>query len=85
MKKLLLAVLLVGLMSSMGVAEDQMKFGKELTLESSTKISTILADPDAYVGKKVRVEGTVVDVCAKMGCWMDLVGADPSHRIKAKV
>ena len=32
-----------------------------------------------------RVEGKVVDVCAKMGCWMDLVGDDPAHKIKAKV
>jgi hypothetical protein len=85
MKNLLLAVLFVGLVSSMGVATDEMKFGEELTLEESTKISTILAEPDAFVGKKVRVEGKVVDVCAKMGCWMDLVGEDPTHKIKAKV
>jgi hypothetical protein len=68
-----------------GFASDDTKFGKELTLETTTKIATLLENPDDYVGKEVRVEGKVVAVCEKMGCWMEIVGESPTEKIKAKV
>ena len=43
------------------------KLGAEITLTEKTKISDILADPDAYLGETVLVEGEVLDVCPKMG------------------
>lgn len=38
-------------------------------------LADLVANPSAYDGKTVRVEGTITDVCAKRGCWMRL-GAD---------
>ena len=38
-------------------------------------LADLVANPAAYDGKTVRVEGTITDVCAKRGCWMRL-GAD---------
>jgi hypothetical protein len=69
---------------SLLVAEE-MKFGEAVTIERATEIGAILAEPDAYVGKNVRVEGKVVDVCAHQGCWMEIVGDKPEHHIQAKV
>jgi hypothetical protein len=50
----------------------------------TTSIAKILADPDAYVGKTVRIEGKVLDVCPMKGCWMELSeqGGGSSLRVK---
>src|SRR3989337_1432473 len=39
------------------------KFGKKITLKEKTKISAIVANPEQFNGKKVLVEGPIVDVC----------------------
>ena len=61
------------------------KLGAEITLTEKTKISDILADPDAYLGETVLVEGEVLDVCPKMGCWMELKSDEGEGIIKIKV
>lgn len=58
---IILLLLTFGLLS----AQNWKTFGKELTLKDTTLISTILANPYAFIGKRVLVEGTVVDVCKK--------------------
>lgn len=83
---LALASFLAPLDASAGEAES---FGEPLTLEETTTIAEILADPAAYEGRRVRVEGRVKDVCPMKGCWMDLVpsGADaegPKMRVKVQ-
>ena len=57
------------------IAGSPKKYGKRLTLKAKTNISEILAAPDNYDGKKVLVEGAVVDVCEKRGCWI-VLGSD---------
>lgn len=47
-------------------------YGAGVTLAETTSIEKILADPDAFVGKRVRIEGQVLDVCPMKGCWMEL-------------
>jgi len=61
------------------------KYGKELSLKEKTKISTILANPKNFVGKKVQVEGNVVGVCEKRGCWIELASDKSFQKIKVKV
>lgn len=60
------------------------KYGKEIELNEKTLISDILADPDAYVGKTVLVEGEITEVCAMAGCWMKLK-SDKQGDIRIKV
>ena len=60
-------------------------FGAGIKLSETTPIATILADPKAFAGKSVKVEGMVVDVCPMRGCWMDLAGAAPGEKLKFKV
>lgn len=36
------------------------------------EVAKLLADPDAYAGKDVKVSGVVSDVCKNMGCWARL-------------
>ncbi len=58
--------------------------GDGVDLEQATRIADILADPDAYIGKTVRVEGGVLDVCPRKGCWIELGEAGESIQIKVE-
>lgn len=68
---------------ALAVAGD--KFGQGITLAESISIDTLLANPDAYVGKRVRIEGQVDDVCHMRGCWFNLKGDKPGQTMKFKV
>lgn len=59
-------------------------YGEGVTLEASTPITQILADPEAWQGKKVRVEGTINEVCPRKGCWMSLRQGDAAVRVKVE-
>ncbi len=60
-------------------------FGKGVHLTPVTPIGEILAAPGNYLGKSVAVEGTVVAVCARRGCWIDLAGEKPGETLRVKV
>ena len=50
-------------------------------------LAKVLAAPDEYAGKPVRVEGVVRSACTKKGCWMELASADaegPGCRVTFK-
>ena len=64
---------------------DARTFGAGLTLDKTTPVSTILDNPDSYLGQKVQVKGLIVDVCAKRGCWMYIAGDKPFQKIRFKV
>jgi hypothetical protein len=78
--------------SGMLIAQiDDAVLGDDITLTEKTKISDILADPESYLDQVVLVEGEVLDVCPKMGCWMELKSdlqieeTDVNEKIKVKV
>ncbi len=41
--------------------------------------------PDDYVGKVVKVEGLITEVCPKRGCWINVAGDKEFQTIKVKV
>ena len=45
----------------------------------------ILENPKNYEGKKVLVEGTILNVCAKRGCWIELASDKEFETIRVKV
>lgn len=47
-------------------------YGGGVTLTETTSIGKILAEPDLYAGRQVRIEGQVTDVCPMKGCWMEI-------------
>ncbi|MBI5607785.1 MAG: DUF4920 domain-containing protein [Deltaproteobacteria bacterium] len=61
------------------------KFGQGVTLSETVSIDALLANPDAYAGKRVRVEGEVEDVCRMRGCWFAMKGEKPGQTMKFKV
>lgn len=50
------------------------KLGKPLTQKTPITVDALYAKPDGLVGKTVQVKGKITEVCAAMGCWMNLVG-----------
>ena len=84
-------VIIISLSGILTAQNDEATLGSEITLTERTKISDILADPDSYLDKVVLVEGEVLDVCPKMGCWMELKSDSPieesdvAEKIKVKV
>lgn len=65
-------------------AQDK-QFGKDLTLTDKTDVKTLLEKPAEFEGKKVLVEGTIVDVCEMRGCWIDIASAEGYDKIRVKV
>ena len=80
-------VLVVCTVVGLGAAQEskEKKYGTALTLTEVTKISDIYANPDKFAGKRVQVEGPVVDVCAEMGCWLALGSDKESQVLRFKV
>jgi cytochrome c-type biogenesis protein CcmE len=79
---ILLIILLAMLTPSTALAKT---FGQGISLSDKTAISSIIDNPGAYVGKKVKVSGLVVDVCSRRGCWIYLAGDREYEKIRIKV
>ncbi len=60
-------------------------YGAGVDKMATVEISEIVADPEAFDGKIVQVEGMVTDVCAKRGCWFEMAGKAPGEKARFKV
>lgn len=60
-------------------------YGEPLTLEEVTPVSAILDAPEAYLGRRVLVQGLVVAVCEQKGCWMDIASDREFEKVQVKV
>jgi hypothetical protein len=80
------SLLVVWLALTPAVAGEGQTLGKAPSGADTVQIPELLAHPDAYVGKTVRVEGVVTGVCAMAGCWMTLAPepGGPDLRIKVQ-
>lgn len=61
------------------------KYGKGVSEAAPVKLSELMAKPDAYVGKVVKVEGLITEVCPKRGCWINVAGDKEFQTIRVKV
>lgn len=68
-----------------GVSAKEIQLGEPLTLQEATKVSEINKHPEKYLGKRVLIEGLIIDVCAGRGCWMDIASDVPFEKIQIKV
>ncbi|MBU0561626.1 MAG: DUF4920 domain-containing protein [Bacteroidetes bacterium] len=82
-----LSRIIIGLLfiSTLINAQDSNKYGKEISTKEKTNVSAILESPADFEGKTVLVEGTVVNVCAKMGCWIEVASDKEFETIRVKV
>ena len=66
-------------------AENGKKYGKAITVKKTVKVSEIMANPAKFSGKKVLIEGPVVGVCEKRGCWIKIGSDKEFESIQFKV
>ncbi|MBK7258229.1 MAG: DUF4920 domain-containing protein [Ignavibacteriae bacterium] len=85
MKSVLTIACVLALTASLAFAGNPKNYGKTLTLKEVTRVSEILANPEKFNGKRVRVQGAVVDVCSKRGCWIRLASDKEYESIVFKV
>jgi hypothetical protein len=81
MKRMLfLAVLL-----SLPLLAAEMNLGKPIDVKQTTSIKELLANPDQYLGKDVRIEGEITAVCQNMACWINVKDGSTPETITVKV
>lgn len=85
MKKAVLVLTLILFSTTLLFAEEGDKYGKPITLSNKTMISQILSNGAEFEGKKVLIEGTVVNVCKKAGCWIELASDKEMESVIVKV
>lgn len=88
-KKITITTILTLIFANLSFAVDgetkTNTLGKTITLTEITPISQILDNPQEFLGDTVLVSGTVIDVCKKRGCWMELASDEEFQSIKVKV
>lgn len=84
MNKIIAACAAVVLSASLAAA-GATTYGKPLTVKETTKVSDILAKPEQFDGKRVKIEGPVVDVCQMRGCWIKIGGDRDFESLTFKV
>ncbi len=64
---------------------DAEEYGDGVTIEQAVAVETLLASPDDYIGKTVRIDGVITGVCKKRGCWMQVTDPDTGNGVRIKV
>lgn len=85
MKKILFVSILALIVAGSLLGGAKKKYGKELTLKQTTKVSEIVANPEKFDGKRVLVAGPIVDVCKERGCWIKIGSDKEFESIRFKV
>jgi len=85
MKNLFVFLFITMLVSSVSYAQVAKKYGNKLTLKEKTPVSELFKNPAKYVGKTVQVEGVIVNVCEKRGCWIEISSDKEFEKIRFKV
>ena len=85
MHRAIVTAVVVTLCLTVGLSAAVKKYGKDLTLKETTKISDIYANPDSFNGKTVKVRGAIVEVCEMKGCWIALASDKEFQQMRFKV
>jgi len=78
----LAGMLLAGAALAGGVTRT---YGKGVAAADTVRVSALLANPDKWVGKTIRVQGKAVDVCKHRGCWLNLASDVEGQTVRVKV
>lgn len=84
MKKIISLIAILILVTAV-YAGNVDKYGKPITIEKTTKIHDLVVYPDMFEGKEVLIEGSIIGVCEKRGCWMKIAGEKDGESMTVKV
>lgn len=83
---LILNLMMIAAIGIPALAGDSAEtYGDGVTLTEAVAIDTLIANPDDYVGKKVRVDGVITGVCKMRGCWMQVTDPESGNGVRIKV
>lgn len=85
MKCTALLGIVLAVASPMAAEAKGKTYGDGVKLPVATPVEKLLANPTKWVGKEVRVDGVVTDVCAKAGCWLEVSDEKTGKAIRFKV
>lgn len=79
-------LVLVGSMMLTGCAEKKAAFGEPLQMSAlkTVPVERVFENTSQYEGKKVRVAGTVSEVCVPKGCWLRMTDKKQSQTMFVK-
>ena len=60
-------------------------YGEPIGEAPLVTLAELNANVSDYEGERVRVEGLIIDVCAKRGCWMNIGAEEGSDYVRFKV
>jgi hypothetical protein len=60
-------------------------YGTGVSIEQATAISALLAAPQDYAGKSIRIDGVVTEVCPVHGDWLKVSGPRAGSGILVRV
>jgi uncharacterized protein DUF4920 len=72
---LLLCLASIALAGTPASGTDPVRVGAAITTKKSTRIENLAKDPKKYVGRTVRIDGTVKKVCQGAGCWVEVASS----------
>ena len=76
MKKALILVFVAAASMATAAFNGDEKLGAGVSLKDATPIADVVKNPDAFVGKTIRIDGTATAVCQHMGCWLAVSETD---------
>ncbi|QBF82745.1 DUF4920 domain-containing protein [Shewanella maritima] len=84
---MLRSILLTALLSftALTATAQELHFGDTVDSSKLVKISTLIETPNQYIGETITVEGTIIGVCEKRGCWVDLASDARFEKLRIKV
>jgi hypothetical protein len=59
------------------------KFGAPVTAKKAVDVARLAKDPARFAGRKVRLEGTVKEVCQGKGCWVEVEAGGASFMARS--
>ena len=78
----------LGVVASVAMAQGEQKLGTGVALTQKTSIAEVVKNPESFVGKTIRIDGTATAICQHMGCWMAVSESDkadaPTVRLKVE-
>ncbi len=82
----ILGIVFLMLASAPGCAVKRADYGESFKLSRLSTVSAdeVLAHPERYDGRFMRVSGRVEEVCAHRGCWMRLAAPNAADAIFVK-
>jgi len=77
--------MLFALFTLLALSDGPVQYGQPFHPDSElVSIEKLMADPEAFLGRMVRVKGKVDAVCPMKGCWLDLSKDGRQVRVKVK-